>query len=53
MEWITLLVISLIALGAAGVAVILVKQRSRLQAQLRDVQPRTGRSVTRGRRWRS
>ncbi len=38
MEWITLLVTSLIALGAAGLAVILVKQRSRREAQLRDVQ---------------
>ena len=38
MEWITLLVVGTIALGAAGVVVLLVNQRSRLKAQLRDVQ---------------
>ena len=38
MEWITLLVVGTIALGAAAVVVVLVNQRSRLKAQLRDVQ---------------
>jgi signal recognition particle receptor subunit beta len=38
MEWITLLVVGIIALGAAGVVVVVVNQRSRLAAQLRDVQ---------------
>ncbi len=38
MNWITLLVVGIIALGAAGVVVLLVNQRSRLRAQLRDVQ---------------
>ena len=38
MEWITLLVVGIIALGAAGAVVILVNQRTRLKAQLRDVQ---------------
>jgi GTPase SAR1 family protein len=42
MEWITLLVVGIIALGAAGVVVMLVKQRSRLEAQLRDVQTAYG-----------
>ena len=42
MEWIALLVAGLIALGAAGLVVILVNQRSRLRAQLRDVQTAYG-----------
>jgi hypothetical protein len=42
MEWITLLVVGTIALGAAVAAVVLVNQRSRLKAQLRDVQTAYG-----------
>ena len=42
MEWITLLVVGTIALGAAAGIVLLVNQRSRLKAQLRDVQTAYG-----------
>jgi GTPase SAR1 family protein len=42
MDWITLLVGGLIAPGTAGLAAVLVNQRSRLRAQLRDVQTAYG-----------
>jgi type II secretory pathway pseudopilin PulG len=42
MDWITLLIVGIIALGAAGLVVMLVNQRSRLRAQLRDVQTAYG-----------
>src|SRR4051812_41586254 len=42
MDWITLLVVGIIALGTAGLVTMLVYQRSRLRAQLRDVQTAYG-----------
>ncbi len=42
MDWITLLVVGIIALGAAGLVAMLVNQRSRLRGQLRDVQTAYG-----------
>ncbi len=38
MEWISLLVVGIIALGAAGAAAVLASKRSKLQAQLRELQ---------------
>lgn len=38
MEWVSLLVVGIIALGAAGAAFVLVRQRSQLQTQLEELQ---------------